>query len=112
MNLLNFSIYVCCCNFAMYVAEILLCMLLKFMFFKALGNGGRGNKWWEYSMGNHSIIFVQIFLDKLVIEGTKTYTDFKKVHLNSCAKVVNEHFKINRTGDQIFKHLKTLKKVH
>jgi hypothetical protein len=53
---------------------------------------------------------VQTFLAKLVIEGTKTSTGFKKVYLNNCAKAVNEHFKVNRAGDQIFNHLKTLKK--
>jgi hypothetical protein len=56
--------------------------------------------------------FVQTFLAKLVTEGTKTSTGFKKIHLNSCAKAVNEDFKINRIGDQISNHLKTLKKVH
>jgi hypothetical protein len=54
--------------------------------------------------------FVQNFLAKLVTEGKKTSTDLKMVHLNSCAKVVNDYFKINRTGDQISNHLKTLKK--
>jgi hypothetical protein len=56
--------------------------------------------------------FVQIFLAKLITHGTKTSTGFKKIHLNSFAKAVNEHFKINRTGDHISNHLKTLKKVH
>jgi hypothetical protein len=55
---------------------------------------------------------VQTFLVKLVTEGTKASTGFKKVHLNGCAKVVSEHFKINRTGDQISNDLKTLKKKY
>jgi hypothetical protein len=53
--------------------------------------------------------FVQNFLAKLVT-GKKTSTSFKNVHLNNYAKAVNDHFKINMTGDQIFNHLKTLKK--
>jgi hypothetical protein len=67
-----------------------------------------GNTQWTSTQSS----FVQTFLVKLVTEGTKTSTGFKKVHLNSCAKAVNEHFKVNRTGDQISNHLKTLKKVH
>jgi hypothetical protein len=65
-----------------------------------------GNNQWAATQSS----FVQIFLAKLVTEGIKTSTGFKKVHLNSCAKAVNEHFKINRTGDRISNHLKTLKK--
>jgi hypothetical protein len=67
-----------------------------------------GNTQWTSTQSS----FVQTFLAKLVTEGTKTSTGFKNVHLNSCAKAVNEHFKVNMTGDQISNHLKTLKKVH
>jgi hypothetical protein len=52
---------------------------------------------------------MQIFLVKLVTVGTKTSTGFKKVHLNSCAKAVNEHFKVNRIGSD-FESLKDIKK--
>jgi hypothetical protein len=54
--------------------------------------------------------FVQTFLANLVADGSKTSSGFKRVHLNACAKALNEHFKINRTHEQISNHLKTLKK--
>jgi hypothetical protein len=54
--------------------------------------------------------FVQTYLANLVAEGNKISTGFKKVHLNGCAKALNDRFKINRTGDHISNHLKTLKK--
>jgi hypothetical protein len=55
---------------------------------------------------------MHIFLDNLVADGTKTSTGFKKVHLNMCAKAFNDHFKLNRSSDQIANHLKTLRKKH
>jgi hypothetical protein len=56
--------------------------------------------------------FVQAFLVNLVADGSKTSSGFKRVHLNTCAKALNEHFKINRTHEQISNHLKTLKKKY
>ncbi|PUZ44784.1 hypothetical protein GQ55_8G151300 [Panicum hallii var. hallii] len=56
--------------------------------------------------------FVQTFLANLVADGSKTSSGFKRVHLNACAKALNEHFKINRTHEQISNHLKTLKKKY
>ncbi|KAG8067879.1 hypothetical protein GUJ93_ZPchr0005g14400 [Zizania palustris] len=61
-------------------------------------------------MDSKSINFCANFLANLVSEGKKTSTGFKKVHLNGCANALNDHFKINRTADQIANHLKTLKK--
>jgi hypothetical protein len=54
---------------------------------------------------------MQTYLSNLVLDGNKTSTGFKKTHLNGYAKALNDHFKINRTADQISNHLKTLKKV-
>ena len=54
--------------------------------------------------------FMLTFLANIVADGTKTSTGFKKVHLNACAKVVNDYCKVNRTRDQISNHLKTWKK--
>jgi hypothetical protein len=65
---------------------------------------GSGVRWIE------AIPFHFCCHSKLVTEGKKSSTSFKKVHLNSCAKAFNDHFKINRTGDQISIHLKTFKK--
>jgi isopropylmalate/homocitrate/citramalate synthase len=54
--------------------------------------------------------FNKVLHTNLVLEGNKTSTGFKKVHLNGCAKALNNYFKINKTIDQISNHLKTLKK--
>jgi hypothetical protein len=48
-----------------------------------------GNTQWTATQSS----FVQNFLTKLVAKGTKTSSGFKKVHRNSCAKAINEHFK-------------------
>jgi hypothetical protein len=51
--------------------------------------------------------FMLSHLASVVASGTRTSTGFKKVHLNACARVVNEKLNTNRTGDQIKNHLKT-----
>ncbi|PAN24276.1 hypothetical protein PAHAL_4G146200 [Panicum hallii] len=56
--------------------------------------------------------FVLTFLSNIVADGTKTSTGFKKVHLNACAKALNDHFKLTRTGDQVSNHLKIWKKMY
>ena len=56
--------------------------------------------------------FMLTFLSNIVANGTRTSSGFKKVHLNSCAKTLNEYFKLSRTGDQIANHLKTWKKKY
>jgi hypothetical protein len=48
---------------------------------------GGGNTQWTSSQST----FVQNFLANLVANGTKTSTGFKKVHLNGCAKALNDH---------------------
>jgi hypothetical protein len=65
-----------------------------------------GNTQWTASQSS----FVQTYLVNLVSEGKKISTSFKKVHLNLCAKALNDHFKMNMMIDQIANHLKTLKK--
>lgn len=70
---------------------------------------GKGGAVWTASQSN----FMQVFLANLVADGIKTSTGgFKRVHLNACAKALNEHFKLNRTAEQISKHLKTVKKKY
>jgi hypothetical protein len=52
---------------------------------------------------------VQTHLANIVAEGNKTSTSFKKIQLNACAMALNEHFKLNMTGDHVANRLKTLK---
>ena len=42
----------------------------------------------------------------------KTSSGFKKTHLNSCAKALNDYFKCKRTGEQISNHLRTKKRKY
>uniref|UniRef100_A0ACD5U6L1 Uncharacterized protein n=1 Tax=Avena sativa TaxID=4498 RepID=A0ACD5U6L1_AVESA len=51
-----------------------------------------------------------VHMTDVVASGTKTSTGFKKVHLNTCAKALNDHFKLALTGDQIRNHLRYWKR--
>jgi hypothetical protein len=73
-------------------------MVLKISYLQAMegeGKSGGGNTQWTAS----ELSFVQTYLANLVSEGKKTSTGFKKVHVNLCAKALNDHFKITRTAD-------------
>ncbi|KAL5664764.1 hypothetical protein ACJX0J_024872, partial [Zea mays] len=48
--------------------------------------------------------------NRLVAEGIRTSTGFKKVHLNMCAKALNDYFKMNLTVEQVQNHLRTWKR--
>ncbi|KAM0883970.1 hypothetical protein ACQ4PT_031283 [Festuca glaucescens] len=61
---------------------------------------------WTSSMSTHMLLH----LTDVVAGGTKTSTGFKKVHLNACARSLNEHFKLSLTGDQICNHLRYWKR--
>jgi hypothetical protein len=49
---------------------------------------GGGDSQWTTSKST----FVQTFLANIVVDGSKTSIGFKKVHLNGCAKALNDHF--------------------
>ncbi|XP_066344350.1 uncharacterized protein [Miscanthus floridulus] len=51
--------------------------------------------------------FMLTHLANLVASGTKTCSDFKKVHLNTRATTVNEKFRTIKTREQVKNHLKT-----
>jgi hypothetical protein len=61
---------------------------------------------WTSSMSAHMLLH----LTDVVAGGTKTSTGFKKVHLNACARSLNEQFKLSLTGDQIRNHLRYWKR--
>jgi hypothetical protein len=56
---------------------------------------GGGQTQWTLTQST----FMHTFLANLVADGTKTSTGFKKVHLNLCAKTLNDHFKLNRSSN-------------
>jgi hypothetical protein len=94
------------------LAEILFtCYLTKLHPMDKEANGakiGGGKTQWTSTQSS----YVLTFLANLVVDGTKTYIGFRKPQLNSCAKALNDHFKLNRTSEQIANHLKTWKKIY
>lgn len=69
--------------------------------------GGSSLLVWTNSMSTMMLTH----LADLVASGTRTSSGFKKVHLNNCAKALNDHFKLAITGDQVSNHLKKWRKV-
>ena len=51
--------------------------------------------------------FMLTHLANLVAGGTRTSSGLKKVHLNTCARAINEKFNTMKTGEQVKNHLKT-----
>lgn len=49
-------------------------------------------------------------LSSLVADGIRTSSGFKKVHLNMCARALNDHFKMRLNADHIKNHLRTWKR--
>jgi hypothetical protein len=54
--------------------------------------------------------FVLKFMANLVAGGTRTTKGFKEVHHISCAKALNEFFRINLTAIQVSNHIRKWKK--
>jgi hypothetical protein len=51
--------------------------------------------------------FMLNHLAEMVANGTRTSSGFKKVHLNMCARVLNDHFKTKYSGQNVKNHLRT-----
>ena len=64
---------------------------------------GSGHASWNSAMSS----FMLSHLANVVASGIRTSSGFKKVHLNTCARAVNEQFNTRRTGEHIKNHLKT-----
>lgn len=65
--------------------------------------GSNGHATWTSAQSS----FMLTHLANVVAGGTKTSKGFKKIHLNACARALNEKFGTTRTGEQIKNHLKT-----
>jgi hypothetical protein len=50
--------------------------------------------------------FMLNYLAEMVSNGTKTSSGFKKVHINMCARVINDQFKSKYTGENVKNHLR------
>uniref|UniRef100_I1QY15 Myb/SANT-like domain-containing protein n=1 Tax=Oryza glaberrima TaxID=4538 RepID=I1QY15_ORYGL len=66
------------------------------------GKGGSTHASWTSAMSS----FMFSHLVNVVAGGTRTSSGFKAVHLNACARAVNERFNSTLTGEQIKNHLK------
>ena len=67
---------------------------------------GSGHVTWTSSMSDYMLAH----LADVVGKGTRTSSGFKKIHLNACARALNDHFKLALTRDQIGNHIRTWKR--
>jgi hypothetical protein len=51
--------------------------------------------------------FMLNHLADMVANGTRTSLGFKKVHLNMCARTLNDQFKTKYSGENVKNHLRT-----
>ncbi|KQJ90257.1 hypothetical protein BRADI_4g30385v3 [Brachypodium distachyon] len=70
------------------------------------GSKGGGQVCWTPPMSS----FMLNHLFNLVAGGVRTSHGFKTVHLNACAKALNDHFKTAVTGAQVYNHNRTWKR--
>ncbi|KAF7018370.1 hypothetical protein CFC21_031667 [Triticum aestivum] len=72
------------------------------------GNNGSGKQAvWTTAMSS----FVLKFMANLVTSGTRASNSFRQVHHKSCAKALNERFKLQVTAAQISNHLRKWKRI-
>ena len=69
---------------------------------------GSGHVVWTSAMSTYMLTH----LSSLVSDGIRTSSGFKKLHLNMCARALNEHFKMRLTADHIKNHLRTWKRKY
>jgi hypothetical protein len=67
-----------------------------------------GHVVWTASMSSYMLSH----LAGLVGTGLRTSSGFKKVHLNACARALNNHFRMRLTGDQIDNHVRMWKRKY
>ena len=70
-------------------------------------NGSGKQAVWTTAMSS----FVLKFMANLVGSGARTCNSFRQVHHESCAKALNEHFRVDVTAAQISNHLRKWKKL-
>jgi hypothetical protein len=69
---------------------------------------GGGHVVWIASMSSYMLLH----LVGLVGTSLRTSSGFKKVHLNACARALNDHFRMRLTEDQIGNHVRTWKRKY
>jgi hypothetical protein len=67
----------------------------------------KGDLGGHVSWNSATSAFMLKHLAEMVATGTRTSSGFKKVHLNMCARAINDHFKTKYAGDNVKNHLRT-----
>jgi hypothetical protein len=70
--------------------------------FEAQGEGS-GTVTWNSVVSS----FMLNHLAEMVVNGTRTSSGFKNVHLNMCSRALNDHFKTKYSGENVKNHLRT-----
>lgn len=93
------------------------CICLDITILQKMESEGAGEHFVEQADGSGHVVWTSAMsaymlsnLASLVAEGIRTSTGFKKVHLNMCAKALNDYFKMKLTGEQVKNHLRTWKR--
>lgn len=93
------------------------CICLDITILQKMESEGAGEHFVEQADGSGHVVWTSAMsaymlsnLASLVVEGIRTSTGFKKVHLNMCAKALNDYFKMKLTGEQVKNHLRTWKR--
>jgi hypothetical protein len=93
------------------------CICLDITILQKMESEGAGEHFVEQADGSSHVVWTSAMsaymlsnLASLVAEGIRTSTGFKKVHLNMCAKALNDYFKMKLTGEQVKNHLRTWKR--
>eukprot|EP00267_Zea_mays_P042848 XP_020394881.1 uncharacterized protein LOC103629477 isoform X7 [Zea mays] len=83
------------------------CICLDITILQKMESEGAGEHFVEQADGSGHVVWTSAMsaymlsnLASLVVEGIRTSTGFKKVHLNMCAKALNDYFKMKLTGEQ------------
>lgn len=91
------------------------CICLDITILQKMESEGAGEHFVEQADGSGHVVWTSAMsaymlsnLASLVVEGIRTSTGFKKVHLNMCAKALNDYFKMKLTGEQVKNHLSIL----
>ncbi|KAK3146746.1 hypothetical protein QOZ80_3BG0271210 [Eleusine coracana subsp. coracana] len=92
---------------------------MDFVSHKGMEDEGAGDHFVEQGEGSGHVVwtsamstFMLTHLSSLVADGIRTSAGFKKVHLNMCARALNDHFKMKITGEQVKNHLRTWKREY
>lgn len=98
VSLNNYDVHFSCELCHLILSSILVAVI--FFFMQKMDPCGKGDNLEEQSEGGGPVTwnslastFMLNYLADMVANGTRTSSGFKKVHLNMCARALNDHFK-------------------